>query len=183
MLGASATSTRSGARHPRGVTVFAKRSTKPARQGRKNGAATPRPPASIHSCGVHVRFPHPCAVTSLAAGVCCVHVCPARASAAPAPRRESQPRRDRRFALRVVERPRPRGVTVFADRSTKPARQGLKNGAATPHPPAHVGSCISSRSLHRPCAVTSLAAGVCRLHVRLARASAAPAPRFARQGR
>lgn len=70
----------------------------------------------------------------------------------------------------------PRGVTVFAIRATKTAHPSRKNGAATPRPPVHVGSRVSSRSFHRPCAVTSVAAGVCPVRARPVRATAAPAP-------
>jgi hypothetical protein len=66
------------------------------------------------------------------------------------PEREPQPQRDRRFTLRVVERRRPRGVTVFANRAMKTAHPSRKNGAATPRPPVHVGSRVSSRSFPPP---------------------------------
>ncbi len=47
-------------------------------------------------------------------------------------------------------RRRPRGVTVFAIRAMKTAHPSRKNGAATPRPPVHVGSCASSRSFPPP---------------------------------
>jgi len=58
---------------------------KAARLGRKNGAATSTLPSPVGSLVAVARFPHPCAVTSLAAGVRIVHARFSRASAAPAP--------------------------------------------------------------------------------------------------
>ena len=60
---------------------------KAARLGRKNGAATSHPPIPVGSLVAVARFHHPCAVTSLAAGVRIVHARLSRASAAPAPPR------------------------------------------------------------------------------------------------
>ena len=76
-----------------------------------------------------------------------------------------------------LDRAPPRGVTVFAERSDE-------TGAPQPQqrrrhfPPSHRLWVRSSLPhVPRPCAVTSLAAGVRVVHARLSRAGAAPAPR------
>lgn len=58
---------------------------KATRLGRKNGAATAHPPIACGFAHLGRTFHHPCAVTSLAAGVFIVHARLPRATAAPAP--------------------------------------------------------------------------------------------------
>ena len=59
--------------------------TNPALQSRKNSAATSHPPIACGFCSHAARFPRPCAVTPLAAGVCSFHARASWASVAPAP--------------------------------------------------------------------------------------------------
>lgn len=59
---------------------------KPALHGRKNGAATSTLPSPVGLLAAAARFPHPCAVTPLAAGVRSFHARASWASVAPAPR-------------------------------------------------------------------------------------------------
>jgi hypothetical protein len=129
-------STRSGARRPRGVTVFAIRAMKPAQPSRKNGAATPRPPVHVGSSVSSRSFPPP-----MRRHVACSGCLPGACSSRAGKRRAGAPARTEAAArspltLRVVERRRPRGVTVFANRAVKQAQPSRKNGAATPRPPA-----------------------------------------------
>jgi hypothetical protein len=101
---------------------------------------------------------------------------PTHHAAARSTARAARPARPRRDLPGVDARP-PRGVTVFADRWGE-------SDAARPQkrrrhfPPSHrlwVRSPVHVR-FPRPCAVTSLAAGVGIVYGRLSRASAAPAP-------
>jgi hypothetical protein len=113
---------------------------KPAQPSRKNGAATSRPPVRVGSSVSSRSFPPPM-------------------------RREPTPQRERLHSTGSGAR-RPRGVTVFAIRAVKQAQPSRKNGAATPRPPVHVGSCALLRvrsTAHAPSRRLQRVSVVCTL--------------------